>query len=203
MNAQELTEVSAAIDRMFLAVKGTICPVEIMPCYLETLGDLNFDEFTAGILRARKKKASGFVPTDGEIYQEAMTARRQAFDARTAETTSRALPAIPGDPRKWPKVETAKVADLVESYEKAAELAIRNREQAIKELRGCMPGDPHIGNCRERMIKYASDRRHFQKLRDQYREKLDDDEELATPAAEERQLSRRAKRATDELEARK
>lgn len=202
MTPDDFPPFTAEIQKMFLA-NGRESPNGlVIDAYWETLEDLSWDEFKAGVFNARQNNERGFLPSDGVIREEALKARSYLYEKHAKEQRARALApvVIPGDPRKWPKVEVARVEDLVVEFGKAADLAQANCEQAKRERNRCMPGDPALEQITERILKYTSNRAHYLQLQRQYQEMLDDGEELATREAEDRALTRRAKRATEQWE---
>jgi hypothetical protein len=201
MNADEVSQASDAILSMYLASKGREPSEAEVDAYMQVIAELSFDEFTAGILRARKKKGSGFTVTDGEIYQEAMAARREMQrHAREEYERSKALPAVVE--AKWPDRVPNTIAEQVVAYEQAAEMAKANHNQALKEWQRTPPGDPALEDIMERRIKYRANYWHFLKLRDQYQEMLDHGETESTIATEAKALERRAKQAREQWEGR-
>jgi hypothetical protein len=198
MTPDDFVDFGDEINRMFIGNNKPLPDNGLVLVYWETLQDLSWDEFRAGIFNARQNAAKGFVPGEGVIREEAIKARRFLQGQREKQYNAGKLEPMPvNNPPPKDRVPNT-IAEQVVAYEKAAEMAKANHNQALKEWQRTPPGDPALEDIMERRIKYRANYWHFLRLRDQYQEMLDHGETESTIATEAKALDRRAKQAREQ-----
>jgi hypothetical protein len=202
MTPDDFVDFGDEITKMFVA-NGREMPSTLqIGAYWETLQELTWDEFKAGVFNARQNAAKGFVPGEGVIREEAIKARRFLQGQREKQYNAGKLTAVPVvNPPPKDRVPNT-IAEQVVAYEQAAEMAKANHNQALKEWQRTPPGDPALEDIMERRIKYRANYWHFLNLRDQYQEMLDHGETESTIETEAKALDRRAKQAREQWEQR-
>ncbi len=163
IRSNDFGDFGAEIEKMHLANGRDVPNPLVVEAYWETLQDLSWDEFKAGVFTSRQNNGRGYLPSDGVIREEALKARGYLSEQARRAIRARSLESMPVDPT-WGSLETPTHQELAEGYAKAAELARRNHNQALKERNSAILGSPEYGDAHERKVRYRSDYERFLEL---------------------------------------